>query len=39
MCHCTDCQTLSGSAFRVVVFCSEDSFKLTNTAKDLHQDR
>jgi hypothetical protein len=28
ICHCTDCQTLSGSAFRSVVFTSEDTFKL-----------
>lgn len=28
ICHCTDCQTLSGSAFRVVVFASEADFKL-----------
>ena len=28
ICHCTDCQTLSGSAFRVVVYTREDGFKL-----------
>jgi hypothetical protein len=28
ICHCTDCQTLSGSAFRTVVFTHEDTFKL-----------
>jgi hypothetical protein len=28
VCHCADCQTLSGSAFRTVVFTREDSFKL-----------
>jgi hypothetical protein len=28
ICHCTDCQTLSGSAFRTVVFASEDDFML-----------
>ena len=28
ICHCTDCQTLSGSAFRVVVYTREDAFKL-----------
>jgi hypothetical protein len=28
ICHCTDCQTLSGSAFRTVIFIQEDSFKL-----------
>jgi hypothetical protein len=28
VCHCTDCQTLSGSAFRVVVPANEGSFRL-----------
>ncbi|HMK68608.1 MAG TPA: GFA family protein [Stellaceae bacterium] len=28
ICHCTDCQTLSGSAFRTVVPAREGSFKL-----------
>jgi len=28
VCHCTDCQTLSGSAFRVVVPAKGDGFKL-----------
>ncbi len=28
VCHCTDCQTLSGSAFRTVAFAAEHSFKL-----------
>ncbi len=28
LCHCTDCQTLSGSAFRVVVSAAEGSFTL-----------
>lgn len=28
VCHCTDCQTLSGSAFRTVAFTREDTFKL-----------
>lgn len=28
LCHCTDCQILSGSAFRVVVSASEGSFTL-----------
>jgi hypothetical protein len=26
ICHCTDCQSLSGSAFRVVAFTLEDRF-------------
>lgn len=28
MCHCTDCQTLSGSAFRTVAMTREGTFKL-----------
>ena len=28
VCHCTDCQTLSGSAFRVVAYTRENAFKL-----------
>ena len=28
VCHCTDCQTLSGSAYRTVVPAIEGSFKL-----------
>jgi hypothetical protein len=28
ICHCTDCQTLSGSAFRTVVLIREDTLKL-----------
>jgi hypothetical protein len=30
ICHCTDCQTLSGSAFRVVVPAKQEGFKLLN---------
>src|SRR5207245_1799285 len=28
ICHCTDCQILSGSAFRTVVLTREDTFKV-----------
>lgn len=28
ICHCTDCQTLTGSAFRMVVPTKEDGFQL-----------
>jgi hypothetical protein len=28
ICHCTDCQTLSGSAFRIVVPAAERDFRL-----------
>jgi len=30
ICHCADCQTLSGSAFRTVVITRENSFKLNS---------
>ena len=29
ICHCTDCQTLSGSAFRTVVPVGSDSFRMS----------
>jgi hypothetical protein len=29
ICHCTDCQTLSGSSFRVIVPAKEDGFRIT----------
>ena len=29
ICHCTDCQRLSGSAYRIVVVAPESKFKLT----------
>ena len=28
VCHCTDCQTLTGSAFSTYVFAGRDSFRL-----------
>ena len=28
VCHCTDCQTLSGAAFRTVAFARKSSFEL-----------
>lgn len=28
ICHCTDCQKLTGTAFRVSVRCDEDDFKM-----------
>jgi hypothetical protein len=30
ICHCTDCQTLSGSAFRTIVPVREESFRLVS---------
>ena len=32
ICHCTDCQALSGSAFRVVVPAEESTFRLRSGA-------
>lgn len=28
MCHCADCQTLSGTAFRILVYVPEEKFRL-----------
>lgn len=33
ICHCTDCQTLSGTAFRTTVFAKKEDFKLHGTPK------
>ena len=33
ICHCTDCQNLTGSAYRVVVPASKAGFKLSGTVK------
>lgn len=33
ICHCTDCQTLTGSAFRVTVPALKNGFKLTGQPK------
>jgi hypothetical protein len=29
ICHCTDCQTLTGSPYRVTVICSGDQIRIT----------
>ena len=34
ICHCTDCQTGTGSAFRVSVLVRGAAFKMTGTPKD-----
>ena len=34
ICHCTDCQTGTGSAFRVSVLVRGSVFKMTGTPKD-----
>ena len=36
ICHCTDCQTLSGSAFRTVVSTREGSFRLLSGAPKVY---
>ncbi len=36
ICHCTDCQTLSGSAFRTVVHADEAGFELLNSAPKIY---
>jgi hypothetical protein len=33
ICHCTDCQTLSGTAFRVSVAATKDAFHLNGEPK------
>lgn len=33
ICHCTDCQTLSGTAFRVSVAATRENFDLKGTIK------
>ncbi len=33
ICHCTDCQTLSGSAFRTIALVSGESFKISGEPK------
>jgi hypothetical protein len=36
ICHCTDCQTLSGSAFRTVVPAPEEKFRLLKGAPKIY---
>jgi hypothetical protein len=36
ICHCTDCQTLSGSAFRTVAFVPDSSFRLVSGEMKLY---
>ena len=38
ICHCTDCQTGTGSAFRVSVPIPGDAFKMKGTADQLRED-
>ena len=36
ICHCTDCQTLSGSVFRTVAFVPDSSFRLLSGEMKLY---
>ena len=38
ICHCTDCQTISGSAFRLSVPVPGNALKMTGDTGDLRQD-
>ena len=32
ICHCTDCQNLTGSPYRVTVICSGEQIRMTGAA-------
>jgi hypothetical protein len=36
ICHCTDCQSLTGSPYRVTVICSEQQMRLTGEAPKIY---
>jgi hypothetical protein len=36
ICHCTDCQTLTGSPYRVTVICSEAQVRITGQAPKIY---
>ena len=36
ICHCTDCQTLTGSPYRVTVICSGDQIRMTGQAPKIY---
>ncbi|HKS19401.1 MAG TPA: GFA family protein [Bradyrhizobium sp.] len=36
ICHCTDCQALSGSPYRVTVICAGEQIRLTGGAPKLY---
>ena len=38
ICHCTDCQTFSGSAFRTSVRATKEAFQLSGGTENLCQD-
>jgi hypothetical protein len=37
VCHCTDCQTFSSSAFRISVFVPEDHFRLLEGSPAIYE--
>ena len=40
ICHCTDCQALTGSPYRVTAICSAEQIRITGEAcENLRQDR
>ena len=36
ICHCTDCQQLTGSPYRVTVICSAEQVRLTGKAPKIY---
>jgi hypothetical protein len=36
ICHCTDCQSLTGSPYRVTVICSQQQVRLTGEAPKIY---
>jgi hypothetical protein len=39
VCHCTDCQQLTGSPYRVTVLCSSDRIRLTGKPSKVYAKR
>jgi len=39
ICHCTDCQSLTGSPYRVTVICSEHDVRLTGASPKIYGKR
>ena len=38
ICHCTDCQTLTGTAFRTSVRATQGGISYRGTSEDLYKD-
>jgi hypothetical protein len=36
ICHCTDCQSLTGSPYRVTVICAGDAIRMTGEAAKIY---